>query len=100
MGAEPLTVVAIFRARPGHEAALREALEAMLAPTRDEPGCVNYDLHVSADDAALFFFHETWRSADDHQAHLRTRHVRHLLEVVPAMLLEPISELKARRIDD
>lgn len=94
----PLTVVAIFRAGPGHEMALGAALRAMLAPTRKEVGCLTYDLHTSDDDPGLFFFHETWQSADDHRAHLDTPHVRHLLEISPDMLLEPIRELKGRYV--
>ncbi len=100
MAPEPLAVVAVFRARPGHDIALGAALRAMLSPTREEVGCLNYDLHRSDDDRGLFFFHETWRSADDHRAHLDTPHVRHLLEISPDMLLEPIRELKGRRIEE
>lgn len=100
MAPERLSVVAVFRARPGREIALGGALRAMLSPTRDEAGCLNYDLHSADDDPTLFFFQETWRSADDHRAHLDTPHVRHLLEITPGMLLEPIRELKGRRIEE
>ena len=99
MDTELLTVVAVFRARAGHEMALGAALREMLPPTRQEVGCLNYDLHCSNDDPGLFFFHETWLSADDHRAHLDTPHVRHLLEISPDMLFEPIRELKGRRIE-
>ena len=75
MDPELLTVVAVFRARPGHEMALGAALRAMLLPTRNEDGCLNYDLHQGNDDPGLFFFHETRESADHHQAHLDTPHV-------------------------
>ncbi len=100
MDSSRLVVVAIFRARAGREQALSTALQAMLAPTRLESGCLNYDLHRSNDDPGLFFFHETWVSADDHRAHLDTQHVRHLLEITPELLLEPIRELKGRRIEE
>ena len=100
MDSSRLVVVAIFRAREGREQALSTALQEMLAPTRAEAGCLNYDLHHSYDDPRLFFFHETWASADDHRAHLDTQHVRHLLEITPQLLLEPIRELKGRRIEE
>ena len=100
MDSSRLVVVAIFRARAGREQALSTALLAMLAPTRLESGCLNYDLHGSNDDPGLFFFHETWVSVDDHRAHLDTQHVRHLLEIIPKLLLEPIRELKGRRIEE
>jgi len=99
MDPTPLTVVAVFRARPGHEAPLRAALLAMLEPSRREAGCLNYDLHSSDVDRALLFFHETWRSADEHRNHLDTPHVRHLLAITSNLLLEPIREFKGGRIE-
>lgn len=78
---------------------LGTTLRAMLAPTRQEFGCLNYDLHSSEDDPGLFFFHETWGSVNDHRAHLDTPHVRHLLAVSSDMLREPIREFKGLRIE-
>ena len=40
-----LTVIASMRARPGKEQDLRDALEALIAPTTQEAGYVTYDLH-------------------------------------------------------
>lgn len=100
MDPSPLTVVAIFRARADREEALASALRSMLAATRPEAGCLNYDLHRADDDPGLFFFHETWRSADDHRAHLDTSHVRQLLAMTPDLLAEPIREFKGRRISE
>jgi len=54
------TVVATFEARPGKEIELRNALVGLVAPTRQEAGCLNYDLHVSTEDPRRFLFHENW----------------------------------------
>lgn len=67
-----LTVVASMKAKPGKEAALREALEGLIAPTRAEEGNVNYDLHQGVQDSAVFYLYENWRSAEDLDAHLQT----------------------------
>ena len=40
-----VTVIAHMRAKPGKEQELREALEALIHPTSQEEGYVNYDLH-------------------------------------------------------
>ena len=77
-----LTVIASMRAKPGKEQALREALEALIAPTSKEDGYVNYDLHQGADDPAVFFFYENWESAQALDAHLATPH---LVEFVAKM---------------
>src|SRR5258708_2783071 len=74
-----LTVIAAFQARPGKEAELREVLISLIAPTRKEAGCVNYDCHQSPDDASKFLFHENWASKAHLDAHLAAPHVQALL---------------------
>jgi len=74
-----ITVVATFQARPGKEAELKKALEGLLAPTRKEAGCLNYDLHQSADDRARFLFHENWTSQAHLDAHMQAPHIQALL---------------------
>ena len=74
-----LTLIATFQARPGKEAALRAALTGLLAPTRQEAGCLNYDLHASPGDAAKFLFHETWSNQSAVDAHMQSPHVQALL---------------------
>ena len=80
-----LTVVAIFQARPGKEADLRAVLLAMLAPTRQEAGCLNYDLHASPDDPAKFLFHENWASQAALDAHFQSSHVQALIPRVDGL---------------
>ena len=41
----PLTVIAKFKAKSGSEEQLYEELRNLVAPTRAEEGCINYDLH-------------------------------------------------------
>jgi quinol monooxygenase YgiN len=42
-----LTNLAFFRALPGQTQALGSALSALVAPTRAETACLNYNLHQS-----------------------------------------------------
>src|SRR4051812_46330449 len=74
-----VTVVATFQARPGKEAALREALTSLLAPTRKESGCLSYDMHCAPDDPAKFLFYETWQSKEAIDAHMRSPHIQKLV---------------------
>ena len=79
MSAKIITVVATFQARPGKEAELKNALVSLVAPTRKEAGCINYDLHVSPEDAGKFLFHENWTSKAALDAHLKNTHIQVLL---------------------
>ena len=74
-----ITVVATFEARPGKETELRNALVGLVSPTRQEPGCLNYDLHGLPDDPAKFLFHENWTDPTALEAHLQSPHVQALL---------------------
>jgi quinol monooxygenase YgiN len=74
-----LTVVATFQARPGRESELRVALAGLLAPTRQEPGCLHYDLHQAAQEPAKFLFHENWTDKAALDAHLKSSHIQKLL---------------------
>jgi len=86
---EKVTVIAHHRARAGKERALRDALLALCAPTRAEQGCLNYDLHESAEDPALLVFHENWVSKRDLDAHLRSPHIEAFRARAPELLAEP-----------
>jgi quinol monooxygenase YgiN len=74
-----ITVVATFQARPGKEAELKQSLISLVAPTRQEAGCLNYDLHVSSEDPAKFLFHENWTSKAHLDAHLNNTQIQALL---------------------
>ncbi len=64
-------------------------LEGFVAPTRGEKGCINYDLHQSIDDPALFLFYENWESREDLERHLETAHALRFDERTEGMLAEP-----------
>ena len=85
----PLTIIAQFRAKPGQETRAREVLQALLAPTRAEAGCINYDLHQSLNDPAAFVFYENWESAAHLEAHARSAHIRVLHAVEPEVFTAP-----------
>jgi quinol monooxygenase YgiN len=86
---DKVTVIAHLRARPGKEKQTREALLALCGPTRAEKGCINYDLHESADDPALFAFHENWVCKDDLDSHLKTAHIQGFFKRIDELLAEP-----------
>ena len=85
MSAKTITVVATFQARPGKEAELKTALIGLVAPTRKENGCINYDLHILPEDPAKFLFHENWTSKAALDAHLANTHIQALLPRVDGL---------------
>jgi quinol monooxygenase YgiN len=70
-----LKVIAVLPAKPGSEDIVRDALTALVPPSRDEPGCVSYDLYDSLATPGTFFMLETWKSQSDLDAHMATPHM-------------------------
>jgi quinol monooxygenase YgiN len=89
MNAQSLTVVATLKARPGKESRLREELLALIGTTRQEPGCLNYDLHQATDDSGRFLFHENWTSQQHLDDHLARPHLQAFLAKAGDLLAGP-----------
>jgi quinol monooxygenase YgiN len=71
----PLTIVARFRAQPGREALVEAELLKLVEPTREEAGCLQYDLHRDNDAPGHFLFFENWENRDLWQAHMGSAHI-------------------------
>lgn len=71
-----VTVVARMHAKPGRQARLKEELLQLVVETRREEGCINYDLHQSADDPAQFLFYENWASPAHLERHAQAPHIQ------------------------
>ena len=69
-----VTLIVLMRARTGHEPFLEAELRALVAPTRKEDGCLQYDLHRASDGTGAFLMHEVWESREHHTAHTKTDH--------------------------
>jgi len=77
-----------MEAAPGKEEELRVELEALIEPTSQEDGFVNYDLHQSVEDPGAFFFYENWESAEQLDAHLATAHLVRFADIMGDLLDE------------
>ena len=75
-----LHLVALLKAKPGSEHVVRDALTAVLTPTRAEAGCVSYLLSQSAADPSTFVTEEVWASQADLDAHMQTPHIAQALQ--------------------
>jgi quinol monooxygenase YgiN len=84
-----LIVIAEMAAKAGMEERLKQAALALIAPTRAEPDCVQYDLHQHTDEPARLMFYEIWTSREALDRHLQTPHLRGFLEAAADVVAEP-----------
>jgi multiple sugar transport system substrate-binding protein len=97
--AERVTVIARIKARPGKEAVVRAELQKLLAPTRVERGCINYDMHEAPGDPSMFLFYENWESEADLTAHLQSPHIQAWFKLSEDLLAEPVEITRLRRVE-
>jgi quinol monooxygenase YgiN len=79
-----------MKAKRGREQELRQVLEGLLAPTRAEDGCINYDLHCNDDDPSEFMFYENWTSRSHLDRHLESPHLSAFKARMDALLDRPL----------
>jgi quinol monooxygenase YgiN len=82
-------VVAHLHAKPGKEAELRQVLEGFVAPTRQEEGCIRYDLFLDLDHPGRFTFIEEWASRAALEKHGQSSHITEGRKHFPELLGEP-----------
>ncbi len=97
--AEHLMLVARITARPGQEENVKQALLALVGPTRGEAGCLNYDLHQSHADPAVFLFHENWTSQAALDAHSASPHIQAFRARAGELLAGPVLLEPFRHLD-
>ena len=74
MANETVTVMARVKAKKGMEEQVRHECLALVAPSRADEGCIDYELYQSTDDPTVFVFFENWLSREDVDKHLETPH--------------------------
>ena len=70
-----LTIVADIHTQPDKIDFVKEELLKMLPITREEEGCIQYDMHQDNDNPAHFLFFEIWESREQWQVHMNAPHL-------------------------
>ena len=93
-----LFIFARFHARAADEGALAVALRDVLAPTREEPGCLGIHAFRSSRDPRLFYIHSRWKdeAAFDHHAGLP--HTERFVERITPLIDHPLDVTRAEQI--
>ncbi len=99
MSEQALTVVARATAKPEKLTQVEQMLTGLVAPTRQEPGCISYVLHRSPEDSCSFLFVEKWRSQADLNEHLQKPYLQALVSQAEALLSGPLDVTMWHEID-
>ena len=83
-----LTIVADIKAKSDQVDLVKAELLKLIATTRAEEGCINYDLHQDNEDPAHFLFYENWESRELWQAHMGNQHLKDYMAATDGAVAE------------
>jgi len=75
-----LTIVAKVEANADKVEFIKSELIKLIEPTRNEDGCLQYDLHQDNENPAVFIFYENWESREFWQNHMESSHLKAYME--------------------
>jgi quinol monooxygenase YgiN len=85
-----LTVVAKVVAKKESVESVKSELLKLIATTRKEDGCIEYNLHQDNEDPAVFIFYETWETSASLEKHMKTDHFTNYVNAVGSMIKEKV----------
>jgi quinol monooxygenase YgiN len=93
-----LFIFARFHARPGNEGAVAGALLDVLAPSREEPGCLSIQAFRAIRDPQLFYIHSRWEDEAAFEHHAGLPHTVRFVERVEPLIDHPLDVTRVDRI--
>jgi quinol monooxygenase YgiN len=92
-------IFARFHARPGKETGVEAALRKVIAPTRQEPGCLSIHTFRSIRDARLFYIHSRWVDEAAFDNHVRQPYTKQFVEEVQPFVDHELDTTRASLIE-
>ncbi|KMQ70914.1 putative quinol monooxygenase [Chryseobacterium koreense] len=93
-----LHIVALFRFRENYLMDAIELFKKLVAETRKEEGCLQYDLVEDYENKGVFLMIELWESHEHYLQHDVSDHLRDFRNQSRAMLEDPIQVYKGTKI--
>lgn len=74
---EALIIIhAVFQVRPDRKAQFLEEVKPLIAETKQEAGCISYDLFQHTEQENVYIMVETWKDSDAVSSHNASSHFK------------------------
>ncbi|HTW69611.1 MAG TPA: putative quinol monooxygenase [Acetobacteraceae bacterium] len=93
-----LFIFARFHAHHGQDKMVADALRTVIAPTREEPGCLAINAFQSVRDSRLFYIHSRWVDEAAFETHATLPHTVVFLERVQGLIDHPLDITRTRSL--
>ncbi len=100
MNDDEIVLIARLKVKADKVEQARSAALAIVADSRNEAGCINYDIHQSIEDETVFFWHETWANKAAIDEHFATPFFQEFFAVVGEVAAEPPQISLTRKITE
>jgi len=94
-----LFIFARFHARPDQEAGVGTALRRVIAPTRQEAGCLSIHAFRSIKDPQLFYIHSHWVDEAAFDNHVSQPHTVKFVEEVQPLIDHALGTTRAELLN-
>lgn len=91
-------LTAIIKSKAGKSEILKGLLLELVAGSKTEAACLQYDLHQSAENPHLFIFHEEWVSQEGLDLHNKQPHIQKFIERSAEILDGDVVLYKTERV--
>jgi quinol monooxygenase YgiN len=89
MNEEIIVLIARLKVKADKVDEAKSAALKIVANSRSEQGCINYNIHQSIEDETVFFWYETWANKAAIDKHFSTPHFQGFFKVVEQVAAEP-----------
>jgi quinol monooxygenase YgiN len=89
MSDEKIVLVARLKVKNDKVEEAKKAALAIVADSRSETGCLNYDIHQSIEDETVFVWHETWANKTALDEHFQKPYFAEFFAIVGEIAAEP-----------
>jgi quinol monooxygenase YgiN len=76
MSNHQIRVIATLIGKPGFSEKLKSILISLVEPTRQEEGCIQYELLQNQEVPEEFTFYEIWETQEHLNSHLASKHLQ------------------------
>ena len=100
MSDEKIVLIARLKVKPDSVEQAKQAALAIVADSRAEADCFNYDFHQAVDDDTIFMWHETWANKAAIEAHGASAHFKNFSALIKDSIDEPLQIILTKMVSE
>jgi quinol monooxygenase YgiN len=84
-----ISLLATLHCKKDAEGAVDTELKKLVDASKQEPGCIAYELYQYKDEPTRYVIEEEWENEDILAQHMETPHYKYFVHILPALLETP-----------